>query len=791
MSFGDKLSVYSDKAYRKNNGRYFEAVGNVVIISQKDTIYGELASLDQETMLVKLEGNVRVITQDMTLYGSHVDYNISTGTANIKNARIMTTDFNLVANELIRLSETDYVAKDAEFSTCKDCKESWSVFGKEIRIKVGQYAQLTHALAKIKGVNVLYLPYVVFPLQAKRKTGLLFPKISNRLREGMAFEQPVFWAIDDSKDATISPTFWAIRGYGGDVQYRQRFAENKWLEFNSRLVNDKIYEPGRSSLTPSGNEFFRYFTDVEHHSQWSPNLVSHVRYTGARDLDMVRDNPVYTDPRVTSSDFGLQGNVNYRTELFSMGAEADYLRNQLTSEPGKFDGSYVQVMPRLTLSSVPYSVHQSSTPGLQHISVGMNAGFNRFRQVDQDDQIDPLDPQTLNLRNADRLSAQPYVNWNFFTWGPVSVKSRYTLDQQYYNFPDPNERSFSKNAGLLKTEISFTMDKVFGLAYEEKIPIKYIPEGDLKKLREKNEQGLTPIQKTEKSNRLIGEMPAFEAELAKDTIVQVKNSYRHSQEFKFLHHYMTSESLQGNARFRNQIEANNLGWFDYEDGRRSQEFLFGASATRTLIPPSNTVELQWNNTLLRKTPKTFSYLDDDKYLRDNFSYNRIGYFNVSQGYLLNENDYDDYRQRLTRLMISTGYNANRWSVAATEYYFHHEKQNIFNTNVTRRFDYLNIFANYTYNSFIGTKLNFLAIGGQVRPTEVLGLAILREQDLEARQAVRTIYSVDLMPYNNCWILNLNYRQTITDDRFSFNIMWNFGQDQFDNYRNNYFAVKRL
>jgi len=202
LTLGDKLSVYSDKAYRKNAGKYFEAVGNVVIISQSDTIYGELASLDQETMKVKIEGNVRIITKDMTLYGSHVEYNIATGYANIKNARILAMDFNLVANELIRMNENEYLAKEAEFTTCKDCTESWSVFGKEIYMKVNNYVTIRHGLAKIKGVDILYIPFIVLPIQTKRKTGLLFPKISTRLGEGLAFEQPVFWAIDDSKDAT-------------------------------------------------------------------------------------------------------------------------------------------------------------------------------------------------------------------------------------------------------------------------------------------------------------------------------------------------------------------------------------------------------------------------------------------------------------------------------------------------------------------------------------------------------------------------------------------------------------
>lgn len=786
LALGDKVSIFSDKAYRKNGGRYFEAVGNVVIISQKDTIYGELASMDQDTMMVKIEGNVRIITKDMTLYGSHLEYNITTGSAIIKNARILTSDFNLVATSLIRISESEYLANDSEFTTCKDCAESWSVFGKTIRVKVGKYVQIRHGLAKIKGVNVLYLPYIVLPIMGKRKTGLLFPNISTRIGEGLAFEQPIFIAMGDSKDMTVSPTFWAQRGYGGDVQYRQRFKDLSWVEFNSRALNDTIYEPGKSGLSQSGNEFFRYFVEAESHQQWSPDVGSHFRYSGTRDLDIVRDHPQYTDRKILGSDLGLNGHVNLRRNLFTATAEMNYLRNQLYSDPLVFDRSYVQTMPRVTLASTPYSLIQTRTPGLQHIAVGFDGSYSRFRQVDEKDDV--------FLRNADRLSIQPYLMWHLFTWGPVSVKSRYTLDHQDYRFMG-TQPGAGKSAGLMRNEISFTMDKIFGLAYEEKIPLKYISEADIQILRDKKEKGLTPIQETEKESKIIGEIEPFESDLAAENIVQVRKSYRHSQEFKFIHHYIPSQNTYGNKQFINQIKDPvnaQQAWFDYEDAIRADEFKYGATTTRTIIPPRNTAELQWNNTLVRKVPKTFSYLEDDKFLRDNFSYNRIGYFNVSQGYLMNEvDDENDYRSRLTRLWLSAGYNADRWSLSANEYYFHLDRKNIYNLNLTRRFDSFNVFANYNYNGFQASLLNTLSVGGQVRPTDVIGFAIVKDMDLEAKKDIRTIYSVDIMPHNNCWILNLNKRESLVGSRYSFNIIFNFGDDNFDKYRNDYFAVKRM
>lgn len=781
LTLGDKISVYSDKAYRKNNGRYFEAVGNVVIISNKDTVYGELASLDQTTMLVKIEGNVRFITKDMTLYGSHLDYNITTGAAQIRNARIVTTQFNLVASDLLRISENEYIAKEAEFTTCKDCKESWAIYGNNIRLVVGEYVQIKHGLFKVKGVDVLYLPYLVLPILSKRETGFLVPEVSQRTGEGLSYRQPFFWAINDHKDATFIPTFWAKRGYGGDLQYRQRFSEMTWFEFNSRLVNDTIYEPGKTGTELSGDEFFRYFTDIESHQFWSPNTNSHVRYTGLRDLDFVRDNPQYTDPRTLGSDFGLQAFGNWRQDRFTLNAEADYLRNQLSSEPTEFDRSYIQTMPRMTVSTVPHSILQSRIPMFQHVAVGLEGSFTRFRQVKPDESV--------FLRNADRVSAQPYLLWHLLTWGPVSLKSRFVFDQQTYQFTENNEPGAGKNAGLIKTEVSFTMDKIFGLAYEERIPLKNISEQDLKRLRESKEQGLAPLRKEEKTKKLVGELPEFESELSKENIVQVRNSYRHSQEFKFIHHYISSENEYGNARFIDQIRTDQAGQFDYEDSVRSEEYLFGANTTRTIVPPENTVELQWNNTLVKKAPKHFSFLIDDKYLRDNFTYQKLGWFNVSQGYLLNDQN-DDYRQRFTRLMIETGYVGTKWIFNLQEFYFHYEKENIFNMNFTRRFEYLNVFANYSYNSFSSSNLNSLSFGGQIRPIDTLGLAMVKDMDLEADKDIRTVYSMDIMPHNNCWIFNLNYRRSIVDERFSFNILFNFGDESFERYRNDYFAVKR-
>jgi LPS-assembly protein len=325
----------------------------------------------------------------------------------------------------------------------------------------------------------------------------------------------------------------------------------------------------------------------------------------------------------------------------------------------------------------------------------------------------------------------------------------------------------------MQTELSFTMDKIFGLAYEEKVKAKGI------KTKDKN-------LKVDQS--MIGVLPDYEQSLTDETFIQVKNSYRHSQEFKFIHHYIANSFETGNQDFENQIQSVN-GWFDYQDAILEDQADVGSNLTRTLIPRRNTLEFQWNNLLIRKSPKTFNYFQDQRFLRDNFNYNRVGYFDISQGLIIDDNLTFD--ERLTRLFINTGYNASDWSVSLREYYFHQDDSEITNLSFTKRFEPFNFLTAYNFNSLPGSNIKTLRLGGQFKATDVIGFTYLNDQDLDANENIMSIYHIDFMPPNNCWIINLNYRESVVDQRYSFNFVFNLGNDEYKDYRRNFYNFERV
>lgn len=776
LKLGETVSVFSEKAYRREGGSLFEAIGNVVVSSGKDTLYGEKASFNMESGDVLLEGSVRFIGEGITVYASKIEYNMQTSKLEMSNARMITTEFSIVSSKMIRQSESLYYAKDAEFTTCRDCTESWLISGKEVFIEINQYVEINHALLKVKGVDVLYLPYIALPIKNQRESGLLFPRVSSRNIDGFHYEQPIFWDINDSLDFTFTPIFLSQRGYGMNLQYRQMLSQESWIEFNNKMVTDQIYFPEARNTSPSGKNYFRHFFELENHQQWTMDFSHHLKIMGSKDNDFYRDFNYYTEEYLFRNDVGAEFTSDLRYEAFTLSLDSDYKRNILDVDPLGFDAEYVQILPKISLYTKPFIMYEVDSSYFYKMTTGISGDYTIFKQ-------NRLQEENY-LRNAARLDVSPYVEVNMFNFGPLTIKSKYQMDFQEYAFLNEDEKRFQKVAGLVSTEMAFAIDKVYGLAYEEEYNSTELKEEDLIKLsqQEKNRK------ETSLSEEVIGKLPRLKDTLTQEKISIRRNSYRHSQEFKLIHHQLVNSSENGNDRFLDQIQAEE-GWFDYRDAIVEDIFTLGSNETRTIIPPNNTVEFQWNNVLIRKSPRKFNFLSDERYLKDNFSYRKLGDFKISQGYILDPNQ--DVSNRLTRLLVDSSYRADTWSINFRDYYFHSGGNNILTLSGQKRFERLSLLSQYNSNSFPNSNLETLRLGVQVRPTDTFGFSYLNERDLDADENISSIYQADFMPHNNCWIFNLKYVESFIEQRYIINFEFNFGSEEFANFKRDFFSFARL
>ena len=740
LTLGDRIQVFSDKAFRHSKDDVFEAVGNIIITYENATIYGDRARIAFSSGDIHVQGNARYIESGMTIYGTEVHWNFKTKTFSLKKSRLTTTSYTISGDQIDKIDDQTLTAKNAEYTTCQDCPESWSIFGRKIHITAEQYARIYHAYIKIKGVVVLYVPYVILPIKTKRETGFLFPKLSLDFNQGLQYQQPWFWNISDHTDMTLTPSLWGERGWGYQLQFRQMLGEKKWYEFNSFQIEDRIYLPNKKNLTQSGYKIFRHISDYEHHYTEGEWFNHHFHYVATKDLDSIRDFNFYTDERIEGSEIGGGGFLEFRNNFGQITFESHFNRNVLFPEARKFDHRYVQILPRMHLSLVPIRILKTSFLAPQKIFLGIQGDITRFKQ-------NRIGEQKI-IRNAIRYNAQPYINWKIIPAAPLKIETTVSFDYQRYNFPHLQHEKFFKKRGIIyQTRARMAFEKTFTSTYKKELL-----------------QRQPPRRSKQKFENIIGDLPFPEQTNHTTQYLIAKNSFKHLQSIHLNHYFLGDQVWTGNTQWKRQIEEDR-GQFDLTDAIRRKEHNSNSLSAKTSLPLSNTLEFQWNNSLIRKK------LDNNQ--TEHYSYKTIAWFDVSQGY-----DLYAQEKKLTRLHLTGGIQLDRGGLSLSDYYFYDSRKHIASLSGNLTFSRFSLNAGLSYDPFSSPRNKRIQVSNHFKLSDMMVLEARHDYDLEDRRLLEQGYNVFYIPSNNCWRLQLNWNKTILEKRISFNFLINFNQNNF-------------
>lgn len=770
FKLGDEIQVLADKSFGHTQEKKFEAVGNVIITHEENALYGESAIIDFKSHKITVKGNVRYVTKDLVIYGSSMTYNFKTTEFSIENARVHSESFNLVGEKITKLKDNTILATNAEYSTCKDCPESWSIFGYDVKITEGEYIRIKNGLFKVKGMTVMYVPYILFPIKKNRETGILFPQFFPFGDDGFKIQQPFFWAITPSMDMTLTPSSWGERGVGSEIEFRHVIGDKKWYEIYSLGVYDKKYRPNTRLESEISDHYFRYYLDYEHHFQFSQFVTHHLQVSEVRDLDIFNNYRKNLENRLVDNELGLKSFLDFRLPVLAFNVGSYFGKNIFFGDPLEFDHHYVQMLPRLSLSFVPISLINTNIWGLYNIRVGLDSDFTVFRQ--NHFKEGPF------LRNVNRLGVHPYVNWYIGRIGPVHFDTSLKLDHQYYTFKRERHQDFYKRSSIIESQVSIELNKIFGLAYEKEVPV------EIPKLSKDSDE--SNPKKDEKKilkegslfKNTIGKLGPFHEQYSEESVTLKKNSYRHTQFFALKHRLIGSESLEGNSAFREQIQEQ-AGIFDYEDLSKIEETGVGHTFSRKKISSNNSIEFIWNHTFIKKSPLAFDFYNDYRYLRNNFSYEKLAFLNISQGFNLTQQRRNvNVEDWVERLHLESGISLKKWNLSFDEYYFYDSKSHITNVTVGRTFDYGKISASFEHNSFIQPRLTLSSIKTKFSPISLIELSFDMEYDIKEEEIIKAKYGVSYIPSNNCWKIDFNYEETIVDDIFYFSFYFNFGNNTY-------------
>src|SRR5439155_1064242 len=148
-----------------------------------------------------------------------------------------------------------YAASNGVFTTCR-CggleKPSWSIAGATSDITLEGTGVVRHATFRVKDIPVLYFPYFLFPAKTDRQSGFLFPRLANSNRRGFQYEQPFFWAINKSTDATVAVDLETAARVGVIGEYRYLLSRTARGNFTAAYYNEQIRGRPAGTVAPNG-----------------------------------------------------------------------------------------------------------------------------------------------------------------------------------------------------------------------------------------------------------------------------------------------------------------------------------------------------------------------------------------------------------------------------------------------------------------------------------------------------------------------------------------------------------
>ncbi len=212
----------ADRAESRGNEVY-QLDGNAVVREPQQQLSADHILYDGFKGTVDAEGSVRLDEPNLRMTADKAHVLTETQEGTIENA-----DFLLYLAHARGASPTVFLEGpnrkrllDATYTTCAYDSDTWRLRGSEVTLKQDKGEGVArHARLEVHNVPVFYTPYITFPIDDRRKSGLLTPSYGNSDESGLDVRVPYYWNIAPHRDATITPRHMEKRGLMLDSEFR-------------------------------------------------------------------------------------------------------------------------------------------------------------------------------------------------------------------------------------------------------------------------------------------------------------------------------------------------------------------------------------------------------------------------------------------------------------------------------------------------------------------------------------------------------------------------------------------
>ncbi|WP_182335231.1 LPS-assembly protein LptD [Stenotrophomonas acidaminiphila] len=264
---GDQLSGTSTIPLYKGN----------VALKRGDQFMGtDNLRFDTETGNYIADGNVRYSDSSIRLTARRAEGNQETDSHKISDIK-----YQLVSRrgngsaDSIDLQGSVGQMHRSTYTTCDPSQPVWKLAAPQIEVDNDEgFGTARNAVLRVGKVPVMYMPWFKFPIDDRRLTGLLYPKLSQSGRNGFDYAQPIYFNLAPNYDDTLTPRWMSRRGLMLDNEFRYLYGGGRGQLETEWMPNDSLRDRERGKIVFSG------YHNIDSHWQARASLawVSDERY---------------------------------------------------------------------------------------------------------------------------------------------------------------------------------------------------------------------------------------------------------------------------------------------------------------------------------------------------------------------------------------------------------------------------------------------------------------------------------------------------------------------------------
>jgi len=353
-----------------------EARGQVELSRADQLLTTGLLRYDPESKTVTMPGALFYKDSVIHVAGSSAQYSFLD-----ENGHFTQVDYGLTgssargnAAEVLVDSGNHSVLRELQFTTCPGESPEWMLTAKELELDFEEgMGKARKAKLEFFDIPILYLPYMSFPIDDRRKSGFLYPFASSANDNGVEFGIPYYWNISPNQDATITPRYFTDRGAlvtgeyrfmtrrtGGalnfdwlpndkktkELRYHYRFQHDarisrRWRStvLIDRVSDDQYFQDFANSLAMASRQYLRSKAGISGGGHyWNFSVI-------ADDFQVVDDSvnalnePYQRLPRIA---FDIDRPLGFQGLHLQMDAELVYFDREIGATGSRFD-----IFPRI------------------------------------------------------------------------------------------------------------------------------------------------------------------------------------------------------------------------------------------------------------------------------------------------------------------------------------------------------------------------------------------------------------------------------------------------------------